>query len=244
MYPAPPGRNPNRISSYPDFRNVLKIDNIQFPIAIKDISKFELLNNLSINVFTINKKEILPLALSKNNLNSPINLLMISGKNENYNDVQSFYHFAYIKNLSRLLNNQVGNVKNGKWFCERCLNHFKSSSLLKRHQVDCKTLNYSKIILPDDSNNILSFKNIKNGITVPFVIYADIECILVDCAAGNTSTDKTKAIQKHVPCSIAYYLKCSYDDSLSKFNMHTDKDCQTWFVNELLKMAHDIDSIF
>lgn len=48
--------NPNRISSYPHFSSVLKYENISFPIHLRDISRFEKLNNSSINVFTYEKK--------------------------------------------------------------------------------------------------------------------------------------------------------------------------------------------
>nr|CAH7717107.1 unnamed protein product [Callosobruchus chinensis] len=46
-------RNSNRTSSYPHFSRILKYDGIDFPISLKDIPKFEKMNNLSINVFTL-----------------------------------------------------------------------------------------------------------------------------------------------------------------------------------------------
>ncbi|KAJ8935820.1 hypothetical protein NQ314_012630 [Rhamnusium bicolor] len=86
---------------------------------------------MSINVFTIDKKEVLPLSLSKNTFNPRINLLMLpcnyyDSDSDNDNDLEEMdlgmydndnerlYHFALIKDLSRLINKQVGNVKNKK----------------------------------------------------------------------------------------------------------------------------------
>jgi len=256
LYPAPNGKNPNRLSSYPDVRQILKFNGIEFPITLKDIPKFERMNNLAINVFTVldDAQEIVPLVLSKTEYSPRINLLMISC--EYYNDSfpeekdckvmrqlnTSFFHFALIKTLSRLANNQVGNLKNRKWFCERCLNHFKTEAILNRHLVDCKMLNTTKIILPKEK--ILKFTNIKNQNRVPFVIYADIESLLTNnCSNNSTPTSKTKRIQKHEAFSVAYYLKCSYNDLLSKFKIFTGKNCEEWFVYQLVEIANMINNI-
>nr|CAI5821755.1 unnamed protein product [Callosobruchus analis] len=65
LYPAPKDKNVSRVSSYPHFSKVLKLGNIKFPIALKDIPNFEQLNGLAINVFTVVDKEVAPLLLSK-----------------------------------------------------------------------------------------------------------------------------------------------------------------------------------
>ena len=72
----------NRPKSYPHYSSVLKYEGINFPIALKDVSKFEKLNNLSINVYSIEKSkencEIVPLYLGVNKSDkSRIHLLMI-----------------------------------------------------------------------------------------------------------------------------------------------------------------------
>lgn len=250
-------KNVRRVSSYPHFSEVLKYDGINFPISLKDIPKFEKLNQMSINVFTIDKKEVLPLSLSKNDFNPHINLLMLpcnyydcDSDNEsdemdldNTYDDERLYHFAVIKDLSRLINKQVGNVKNKKWFCERCLNHFITENALHKHLVDCKKLNKSKITLPSEKEKILKYSNYKNKEKVPFVIYADIESILEKYKDLKLTTH-TKKYQKHEAFSIAYYLKCSYNDSLSRFKCFTGKDCKIWFVKELEKIANELQSIF
>nr|CAI5821753.1 unnamed protein product [Callosobruchus analis] len=61
LYPAPKDKNVSRVSSYPHFSKVLKLGNIKFPIALKDIPNFEQLNGLAINVFTVVDKEVAPL---------------------------------------------------------------------------------------------------------------------------------------------------------------------------------------
>ncbi|KYN38648.1 hypothetical protein ALC56_06974, partial [Trachymyrmex septentrionalis] len=46
----------DRKSSYPHYTAVLNLAGIEFPITFKDISKFENLNNISINVYSIENK--------------------------------------------------------------------------------------------------------------------------------------------------------------------------------------------
>ena len=41
LYPAAKNKNKNRTSSYPHFSKILQFTNIQFPIALNDITKFE-----------------------------------------------------------------------------------------------------------------------------------------------------------------------------------------------------------
>ena len=65
---------------------------------------------------------------------------------QNNNNNLPRFHFAYIKKFSRLINHQVGNINNRKWYCERCLNHFSSALIPKKHIDYCKDLNNCKII--------------------------------------------------------------------------------------------------
>lgn len=254
-------KNKCRVYSYPDFEGFLKYENINFPIELKDIPKFELLNGLGINIFTIsNNKEIVPLCLTK----SPfykiiINLLMVPCENltneiaENNPGTSSmnlktktYYHFALIKNLSRLLSRQLKDSKNRKYFCERCLNHFATNESLERHLELCRDLNHCKIVLPKETHKILKFKNFTHQIPMPFVIYADIESLLVDYDLSSSSfalDNKTIKRKKHEAFSIAYYFKCDYDDSLSKFNLYTGSDCIKWFINELENLSAYVGGI-
>ena len=54
LYPAE--KNMDRESSYPHYTIVLNLANIEFPVTLKDISKFERVNAVSINVYGIENK--------------------------------------------------------------------------------------------------------------------------------------------------------------------------------------------
>ncbi|KAJ8937097.1 hypothetical protein NQ318_011493 [Aromia moschata] len=164
----------NRVTSYPPFSQVLKYDGIDFPIDLRYISKFEFMNKLAINVFTVGDQKrgvIVPVCLSKFNFKPRINLLMLQCNNEDENSNEELdfdlktiqqqrkYHFSLIENVSRLLNKQTGHLKDKKLYCERCLNHFYTLTSLNKHLLDCENLNKTKITLPLEKNKILKFKN-------------------------------------------------------------------------------------
>ncbi|XP_074109310.1 uncharacterized protein LOC141534068 [Cotesia typhae] len=90
---------------------------------------------------------------------------------------------------------------------------------------------------PSEKNKILKFKDFKSKDTVPFVVYVDLECTL------EPPGDDEKIVHKHVPHSIAYYVHCSYDNTLSRFQLNRSPDCINWFVKQLESLALDFEKI-
>jgi len=66
-----------RESSYPHYRTILNLTNIEFPMTLKDISKFERLNAVSINVYGIENKQVIPLRFTDNKKEKHVNFLSI-----------------------------------------------------------------------------------------------------------------------------------------------------------------------
>ncbi|XP_018359004.1 PREDICTED: uncharacterized protein LOC108758506 [Trachymyrmex cornetzi] len=118
-------------------------------------------------------------------------------------------HFEWIKNLSRLVSSQLSKHKNKKFFCDRKIN-------------DCA------IRLPSEDDKWLEFDNHCNKERIPFVVYADLVCVL-----QKTEPDKEDAsytYQRHKVCSVGYYVRCSYDNSLSSYHFRRDENCISWFA--------------
>ncbi|XP_034944400.1 uncharacterized protein [Chelonus insularis] len=110
-----------------------------------------------------------------------------------------------------------------------CLCHFKFQQSFDNHREDCIKMNKTAITFPENDEKI-KFKNHQNKEQVPFVVYADLECIL--------EPDDTK--QKHIPCSVAFYAHCSFDKSKSYFSLKRDVDCIDWFIGELKKLSEHV----
>ncbi|XP_070155847.1 uncharacterized protein [Polyergus mexicanus] len=102
-----------RKSSYPHYTTVLNLQDIEFPMTLSQIKKFELHNNISINVYNIEKENnIVPIRLSEQKKDRHVNLLYMQ-------DSQDVGHFAWIKNLSRLVSSQLNKKKHKKYICDR-----------------------------------------------------------------------------------------------------------------------------
>ncbi|XP_070168291.1 uncharacterized protein [Polyergus mexicanus] len=181
LYPA--ARDVGRESSYPHYTTVLNLQNIEFPMTLSQIKKFELYNDISINVYCIEKEKekennIIPIRLSEQKKDRHVNLLYIQ-------DSQDLGHFAWIKNLSRLVSSQLSKRNGQKYICDRyvylikiCLHYFGSDDKLQSHIVDCREMNECAIRLPSDKDKWLAFNNYNRKERLPFVVYADLECVL------------------------------------------------------------------
>ncbi|XP_070153685.1 uncharacterized protein [Polyergus mexicanus] len=156
-----------RESSYPHYTTVLNLQDIEFPMTLSQIKKFELHNNISINVYCIEKENnIVPIRLSEQKKDRHVNLLYMQ-------DSQDVGHFAWIKNLSRLVSSQ--------WSCG------------KRRQYIC------------DRKERL-----------PFVVYADLECVLRKTDGDPMAS--TYTFQHHQVFSVAYYVHLFHN--LSDYDSH------------------------
>ena len=124
----------------------------------------------------------------------------------------------WIKNLSRLIRNQLTKHHGMIHICDRCLTYFHTSAKLQTHEVDCEKMNKCKIKLPtpqlingvpqlDNSYKVVKFKNFKNKEKVPFVVYADFESILKKLDGVE------KKLNVNEPSAVCYYFMCRYDES-------------------------------
>ncbi|KYQ49819.1 hypothetical protein ALC60_11101 [Trachymyrmex zeteki] len=96
-------------------------------MTLKDNQKFERLNAVSINVYGIENKQILLLRLTSDKKEKHVNVLYLQDPRDD-----SLGHFAWIKNLSRLVSSQLNRKKNKKFFCNR------TSEKLELHAMDCR----------------------------------------------------------------------------------------------------------
>ncbi|XP_039312988.1 uncharacterized protein LOC120359475 [Solenopsis invicta] len=175
----PAENHADRESSYPHYSTVLKFDDIQFPMKVKDIGKFERLNDVSVNVYSteFDKKEkrlyFVPIRLTADKKEKHVNLYYVEDKHD-----VSLGHFVWITNLSRLVSSQLSKNEHRKFICDRCLHYFHLEEKLLSHEVECGKVNNCAILLPGEDDKYLEFDNYINKEYVPFVLYSDLECVL------------------------------------------------------------------
>ncbi|XP_050505444.1 uncharacterized protein LOC126883817 [Diabrotica virgifera virgifera] len=248
----PTGKS-NLTTSYPHYTSLLQFHNIEFPMKLSDIPKFELLNNISINVFgvsecfknNVTQLEIVgPLYHTKSKKSTHVNLLLIFDDNGNS-------HYCYIKNLSRLISSQKSHHNGQTFLCNGCLQFFSSLERLHKHEDNDCNFVYTKLPTTDmilnkfgrlQKENILQFSNFHKQMQVPFVIYADFESILqpIQHATSSDNSSFTVKTYQHTPYSFGFYIKCYFDDSLSQLIIYRGDNVAETFIQKLEKEVYTI----
>ena len=70
---------------------------------------------------------------------------------------------------------------------------------------------------------------------VPFVIYADLECLLkkMSTCINNPNEPSTTKINKHIPSGYSIFTSCLFDESKNKLNYYRGNDCMKKFCEDL-----------
>ena len=194
---------------------------ISFPTPTDEIARFEKNNNISINVIADNGDgRIYPLQGSRDKFETKITLMLITDDDRNS-------HYVVVKDLSRLLCNQVTKKHAKRHYCFNCFNGFTSGIRLAEHMEYCNDKDCVKTILPTLDKSMLKFKNFKNTQRLQFIFFSDFECFTKPLEIDDTA--RTTRYQKHEPSGFCYYVKCSeegvYDKEpvlFTKENEHDD----------------------
>lgn len=237
----------NDAASYRFWANELNFNGIDFPVKLNQIEKFMQQNNqLAVNVyyFDTEKNCVCPRYLSLKPVGTQyIHLLMITEATpEHSNEAHGVSsHYCWIKNLSALVGSQMSKHKSKKLICDRCLNHFNSHEKLEKHKKSCENINECAIEMPLFGENYEFFKNYKNQLKIPFIVYADTEAILKtpETQVFNINCS-TQAHHQHEVHSIGYYFKCENKEMESYYASYRGVECVDWFLSELKKIATNV----
>ena len=206
-YLNPQKKDPQRVkTSDRAYVENLDYSGIKFPVSVKQYNKIEKQNKININVFGYEGGQPYPIYISKEKFEQKLNLLLIT-KDE-------VKHYCLIKDFNKLMYNQTKH-KERKHFCMYCLQCFSSKRILEKHKVDCIEINgVQSIKMPQPGTRVV-FKNHKNQLAAPFVIYADFEAI-TEKVLEPVKTSQTEKYQKHIDCGYGYKVVCCYNDEFSK----------------------------
>ena len=92
--------------------------------------------------------------------------------------------------------------------------------------------------MPDANNNILESKPGKKSLKHAFIIYADLECLLLKMSTCNNNPNKSYTIAKalHKPSGYSLLTSCSFDKSENKQTYYRGRDYMKRFFDDLKKM--------
>ena len=167
----------------------------------QNIAKFERQNDISVSVYGWENSRVdefeneipgfaYPLHITVELKPRHVNLLLISN--------EKTQHYCLITNFSRLVAKQYSGCKRELAYCRFCLHGFYGKAIpgqctrledAKRrryeHQLECFRHGGQKTSFPEDP--IVKFRDIKKQVEAPYVVYADLESIMVpmDTKIGN-----------------------------------------------------------
>ena len=227
-----------RISKIKPFIDNYNWNDINFSAAKKDWNKFEVNNkNIALNILYVpyNTKKVEIAYKSKYNLirDNQIILLMISnGEN---------WHYLVVKSLSGLLRG-ISSNHNSDYYCLNYFHSYRTENKLNAHKKICENHDYCNIEMPSPNNNIIKCNSGEKSLELPFIIYADLECLLkkIDTRQNNPELLSTTKVNQHVPSGYSIYTNCSFDKANNKLSYYRGEDCMKRFCKDLKDHATKI----
>ena len=151
------------------------------------------------------------------------------------------WHYLVLKNLSGLLKKITSNHY-GNFDCLNCFHSYRTKSKLETHKKICENHDYCHVEIPTKDNNIIKYNHGEKSMKLPFLIYADLECLLekMSTCQNNPNKSFTTKINKHTPSGYSIFTSCSFDESKNKINYHRGDDCMEKFCKDLRERAMEI----
>ena len=117
-----------------------------------------------------------------------------------------------MKSLSALLRVRTSNHK-GDICCLDCFHSYITKEKLKKHEKVCNDHDYCFVEMPNDDNKILKYNHRKKSFKAPFMIYADLECLLekMHSCQNNPEKSYTEEKTKHTPFGYSLFTNCSFE---------------------------------
>ena len=92
--------------------------------------------------------------------------------------------------------------------------------------------------MPNEDNKIIKYNQGGEYIRSPFIIYADLECLLekISTCHNNPNESSTTEISKHTRSGYSLFTHCSFDKTESKLDYYRGDDCMKKFSKDLREL--------
>ena len=194
-------KNSERVSKIKPFIDQYSWSDIDFPSTSKDWKKFELNNEIALNILYVplTTKKIHIAYKSKHNLTrkKQVILLMISnGEN---------WHYLVVKSLPGLLKGITSNHKED-FYCLNCFCAYTTRNKLEEHKKILENHEYCHIEMPNEDDKIIKYNQGEKSIKLPFIIYADLECLLEKMSTCHNNPEESSTTEINIHHLVIHYL--------------------------------------
>ena len=89
--------------------------------------------------------------------------------------------------------------------------------------------------MPSEDTKILEFNQYQKSDKAPFIIYADLECIIerIDGCKNNSDNSSTANVSNHIPSDFSTSTTSSFRSIENKHDVYRGKDCMKKFYESL-----------
>ena len=120
------------------------------------------------------------------------------------------WHYLVVKRLSGLLQGITSNHQED-FYCLNCFHSHRTKNKLEAHKKICENFDYCRVEMPTKDNNTIKYNHGEKSIKLPFVVYAELECLLekMSTCSNNPEESSTTKINKHTPSGDSIFTHCS-----------------------------------
>ena len=121
-------------------------------------------------------------------------------------------HYLTVKRLSALFRG-ITSKHDGDFYCLNCFQSYTTENKLKKHKKVCENHDYCYVEMREEYNKILKYNEGEKSMMLPFIIIADLECLLekMNTCHNNPEKSSTTKINKHAPSGYSFFIHCSFD---------------------------------
>ena len=151
------------------------------------------------------------------------------------------WHYLAVKRLSALFRGITDN-NHGHFYCLNCFQSYTTENKLKKHKEVCENNDYCYLEMPEGYNKTLKYNEGEKSMKFPFIIYADLECLLekMNTCHNNPKKPSTTRINKLTPSGNSLFTHCSFDTAKNKLDYYGGKNCMKNFCLDLREYATKI----
>ena len=147
------------------------------------------------------------------------------------------WHYLAVKSLSGLFTGVTSKHKED-YYCLNCFHSYRTKNKLHAHKKVCENHEYWHIEMPNKDNNKIKYNQGEKSIKLPFIIYADLKCLLEKINTCYNNPEESSTI--HTPSGYSIFTHCLFDKSKNKLNYYRVEDCMKRFCKDLKEHATKI----
>ena len=151
------------------------------------------------------------------------------------------WHYLVVKRLSGLLTGITSNHKED-FYCLNCFHSYRTKNKLESHKKIYENRNYCNVEMPNEDNKIIKYNQREKSKKFPFIIYAELECLLekISTCCNNPEKSSTTELNKHTSSGHSLFTHCSFDETKNKLDYYRGEDCMKKFYKDLREHATKI----